>query len=508
MKHWYAYLLISLLVFSAVTVAAFSAEKTLTIAHNLDPFTFNPFMTTTAAVESVILPTVEKLAYFAPGTMDVTPWLLRSWEYLNPTTIQLNLHEGVFFTNGEPFDAQAVKFSIEAWMEQPVMAQASMKLLGIEFNVVDETTLVIRTPDVVPMFLTLLGRYGYMVPPKYYAEVGPEGFGLHPIGTGPYKFVSHSPDFEVVFEKNPSYWRGDPPIDRVVFRIMPEEISRAAAVETGEADIAYYLSYTMIKRLKDAPGVVVYSVPGLRKFIAAFNGELLGGEPLLDKRVALALNLAVDNQAIVDAVYEGQAVALGGQFALPVELGWNPDIPAFGYDPDRARELLREAGYPNGFEVSFAYPVNRYPKDKEVGEILSSYFQAIGLTVKQRPLEWGEYVAERKAQTLGHIFFFGLLFAPDLDDTFSYMAFGKEARGAPMLTWPQEWWDLYDKSQTESDMSKRAAIYQEMLWMDYETPYGVYLFAPLDFYATRDRVTGFVPREDQFLFLYDVDVSE
>ena len=77
-----------------------------------------------------------------------------------------------------------------------------------------------------------------------------------------------------------------------------------------------------------------------------------------------------------------------------------------------------------------------------------------------------------------------------------------------MLTWPQEWWDLFDASRTETDTTIREALYHEMLWMDYETPYGVYLFAPLDFYATRDRVTGFVAREDQMLFLYDVDVTD
>jgi peptide/nickel transport system substrate-binding protein len=483
------------------------SDQTLTIAHNVDPATFNPYLTTAAAEESAILPIVEKLAVFDGETMDVLPWLAESWEYLDPTTIQLKLRPGVTFSNGEPLNAAAAKWGFEEWMAQPVMAQASASLKGSTFEAVDETTLVIRTAKPVPSFPTIIGRYGYMLPPAYYAEVGAEGFSSAPIGTGPFVLDRHEPDSQIVYTRNPNYWRGPHTFQTVVFRIMPEEVSRAAAAETGEVDIAYYLSHSMVKRLETTDNVTVHTTPGLRKFIAGFNAEMEGGDPLLDPRVRVALNQAVDVDGIIEFVYEGQAEKLNGQYALPAEFGYNDQVPAYTFDPEAAKKLIADAGYPEGFKITYAYTLGRYPKDREVGEIIATYLQEIGLEVEQKPLEWGEFDSQRTERTLGQVFQVGLLHAPDLEYSFTYMAFGKEARGAPLLTWSEEWWELYNQSMVEVDPDKRLALYHRMLEIDHEEPFGIYLFAPYDYYATTNRITGFVARKDQFIFLYDVGLA-
>lgn len=485
------------------TLVAIASSQTLTIAHNQDPVTLNPLLTTSAANESVIQATMEKLAVFEPGTMRTIPWLLESWEFLSDTELSLMLKPGIVFSNGELLNADAVKFSLEAWREQPVMAQASAGLGDAEFEVVDDLTLIIRTSAPVPTLVTRLGRYGYVVPPKYYAEVGPEGFGQAPIGTGPYLFDSHEAGNRILFSRNDSYWRGLPGFEHVIFRVMPDDFARAAALEAGEVDIAYLLSDTAAARLASVDGVEVHSLLGLRKFLAAYNAEMPGGEPLLDPMVRTALNYAVDVQGIVDAVFGGNAAVLGGEFALPAEFGYS-EVEPFGYDPERAKQMLADAGYPNGFPVTFAYTVGTYPKDKEVGEIIASYLEAVGLTVTQRPLEWGQFNSERRDRTLGHIIAFGLLFSPDLEFTFNYMAFGKEARGAPLLTWSDEWWSLYNESARTVDDDRRTELYAQLLQIDRDSPYGIYLFAPYDYYGTRTTIQGFEPREDQFLFLYDV----
>lgn len=482
---------------------ATGAAQTLTIAHNLDPETMNPMMTTAAAAESVALAALEKLAVFETGTMDTVPWLLESWEIVSPTELLLHVRSGISFSNGEPLDAEAVRFSLEAWRAQPVMAQAIVGMEDAVFEVVDDLTVAIRTSAPVPSLLTRLGRYGYVVPPAYYTEVGPEAFGRAPIGTGPYVFEESVAASRIVFSRNENYWRGTPAFERVVFRVMPDEFSRAAALETGEVDVAYLLSDTSAARLRGAPGVEIHSLPGLRKFIAAFNAEMPGGEPLLDPNVRLALNHAVDVDAIVAAVLGGEAAVLGGGFALPAEFGYAPMEP-YGYDPELAKRMLAEAGYANGFPLTLAYPVGRYPKDQEVGEILASYLAAVGVAVTQRPLEWGQFNAERSARTLGHVYFFGLLFSPDMENTFNYMAFGKEARGAPLLTWSDRWWELYQLSTQAVDPVERAELYKGLLEIDREEPYGIYLYAPNDYYGTRSSIEGFEPREDQFIFLYEV----
>lgn len=486
----------------AATLAVATAQ-TLTIGHNQDLTTLNPMLTTAAANESMILPTVEKLAIFEPGTMRTIPWLLEGWEFKSDTELLLTLRTGISFTNGEPLDAEAVRFSLEAWREQPVMASASAGLRDAVFEVVDDRHVMIRTSAPVPTLITRLGRYIYAVPPKYYAEVGPEGFGQAPIGTGPYIFQAHEAGNRVLFTRNDAYWRGTPSFENVVFRIMPDDFSRASALEAGEIDMAYLLSDTSAERLAHVDGVEVHSLLGLRKFLGMYNAEMPGGEPLLDPAVRRALNYAVDVQGIVDAVFGGNAATLGGAFALPAEFGYS-EVEPFGYDPERAKQMLAEAGYPNGFPITLAYTVGTYPKDKEVGEILASYLEAVGLKVTQRALEWGQFNTERKEQTLGHIIAFGLLFSPDLDFTFNYVAYGKEARGAPLLTWSDEWWALYNESARTIDQTRRAELYAQLLEIDRESPYGIYLFAPYDYYGTRTSVEGFVPREDQFLLIYDV----
>lgn len=492
-----------ILVVVAATLLAVASAQTLTIAHNQDPVTLNPLLTTAAANEAIIQATMEKLAVFEPGTMRTIPWLLEGWEFRSETELVLTLKPGISFSNGEPLNAEAVRFSIDAWRQQPVMAQASAGLKDAELEVVDDLHLIVRTKAPVPTLITRLGRYGYVVPPAYYAEVGPEGFGQAPIGTGPYLFDTHEAGSRVLFSRNDAYWRGTPGYEHVVFRIMPDDFARGAALEAGEVDIAYLLSDTAADRLQSVDGVEVHSLLGLRKFLAAYNAEMPGGEPLLDPNVRLALNYAVDVQAIVDSVFGGKAATLGGEFALPAEFGYS-EVEPFGYDPERARQMLAAAGYPNGFPVTLAYTVGTYPKDKEVGEILASYLESVGLTVTQRALEWGQFNTERKERTLGHIIAFGLLFSPDLDFTFNYMAFGKEARGAPLLTWSDEWWTAYNESARTVDPDRRAELYAQLLQIDRESPYGIYLFAPYDYYGTRTTVEGFVPREDQFLFLYDV----
>lgn len=480
---------------------------TLTIAFNLDPSTLNPMQTTNVAEESVAAAVLEKLAIFEAETLDVIPWLAESWSYLDPSTFQIVLKEGISFSNGEPLDAEAAKFSIEAWATSPTMAQSASQIEGFSVEVVDSATLNITTPAPVPTLPTLIGRYMYIVPPAYYQEVGEDGFAASPIGTGPFLFESRRSAQDLTFVQNPDWWRGPHQIERVVFRVMPEELSRTAALEAGEVDIAYYISDSLAQRLEGVSDVVVYSTEGLRKFISAFNAEMEGGEPLLDPNVRVALNHAIDIDGMIEFVFGNQASRLEGQYALPGEFGFNTELTAYGYDPDLARQMLADAGYADGFPLTYAYTLGRYPKDKEVGEIISTYLQEVGIQVDQKPLEWGEFDQQRKDQTLGHVFQVGLLLTPDLNETFNYMAYGKEVRGGPMLTWSDDWWELYEQSKTEVDAEVRSATYHQMLEIDHSEPYGIYLYAPIDFHATSSRVKGFVPRKDQALLLHDLTLE-
>ena len=489
------------------TGAAGPKQTTFTVGLNVDPPSLNPMLTTTAADESVILSIVEKLGIFDATTMETKPWLLESWSYRDTSTVQLNLKKGIKFTNGEVLDAAAAKFSFEAWMAEPISRQAATSLVGATFQVVDEQTLVIAAKRPLPTFATIIGRHAYMVPPKYYAQVGAQGFGKAPIGTGPFVFQKRDPGQQIVLDVNPDYWRGARPLKTLIYRVMIEDLSRATAVETGEIDLAYYIPYNLAQRLRTIKGVKVWAVQGQRKHFGLFNIEMPGGEPLTDPRVRRALNMAVDVDAILKGVFQGEGVKLGGSFTLPTEFGYSKDIPAYPFSPAEAKKLIAEAGYPNGFPITLAYTVGRYPYDKEAGQIVATYLEAVGLKVQQKALEFGEFSTQRTAKTLGHIILFGILLGPDLDETYNYVALGKAARGAPLMTFPKEWLDLYNKASVTVDKAERAALYKQLLQMDHASPYAIYLYATNDFYATRDTVQGFVPRRDQFLFLQDVSIG-
>jgi peptide/nickel transport system substrate-binding protein len=490
---------------SPTPTSAGPKQTTFTVGLNVDPPTLNPMLTTTAADESVILSIVEKLGVYDATTMETKTWLLDSWSYKDSSTVQLNLKKGIKFSNGEALDASAAKFSFEAWMAEPISRQTAASLVGATFQVVDEQTLVIAATRPLPTFASIIGRYTYMVPPKYYAQVGAQGFGKAPIGTGPFLFGRRDPGQQIVLDVNPNYWQGARPIKQLVYRVMIEDLSRATAVETGEIDLAYYIPYNLAQRLRTIQGVKVWAVPGQRKHFALFNIEMPGGEPLQDPRVRVAINMAVDVDAIVKGVFQGEGVKLGGSFALPTEFGYSKDIPAYRFSPTEAKKMIADAGYPNGFPITLAYTVGRYPYDKEAGQIVATYLEQIGLKVEQKALEFGEFSRQRTAKTLGHLIMFGILIDPDLDATYNYVALGKAARGAPLMTFPKDWLDLYNKATVTVDREARGAIYKQLLQMDYASPYALYLYATNDFYATRETVQGFTPRRDQFLFLQDVN---
>jgi peptide/nickel transport system substrate-binding protein len=472
----------------------------LHVGHHVDPTSLHPFGSTTVAFESVFGNVVEKLMLFEDTRATVKPNLARSWRWLNDTTLEIRLVDNVRFSNGEPMDAAAVKFSLEE-LGKAKPFQAWTKDVFKEIQVADPLTVRVVTPRPAPYLVPLLARGGFVLPPQHHQAVGFDKFALAPVGTGPFVFKEWVKDSHITLERNPGFRRGPHPIERVVFKVIVEDTARTAAIEAGELDLALNVPVSHLKRLQGKGHLAVVTVDGLRKFAAYFDTSFA---PLKDPRVRIAMNHAVDKEAIAQSLFLGAATSMPGQWQLAIEPGHNPEIRAYAYDPKRARELLAAAGHPQGLSVTLRYTVGRYPLDKELGEIVASYLEQVGIQVKQVPLEYGEFLRQRAAKQLGPMHQWGLLLTPD--PWFNYSLFTK---GTIYRFWdyPARWDELIAQAAREPSESKQTEMYNELSRITHADPFAIFLIVPKDIYAANRRVKGFAPRIDQALLLYGATLA-
>ncbi|HET7342821.1 MAG TPA: ABC transporter substrate-binding protein [Methylomirabilota bacterium] len=315
-----------------------------------------------------------------PGKM-LAPSLAESWTVsADQRVYEFKLREGLKFHNGDPFTAEDVKFSFQ---------RAKGKLLHEkvrEVTVVSPARVRFTLHEPWPDFLTFYGTFasgaGWVVPRKYVEQVGADGFRKHPIGLGPYKFVSNTPGIELVLEAFDGYWRKKPAVKRLVFKSVPESTTRLAMLKRGEVDVAYLLEAPQAQEVKRDPNLKLAFSGGIGTYYLDYFDQWDPKSPWHDKRVRLAASLALDRKALSEAETLGASRPTGNvvprtfEFALPIE------TPA--YDPARAKKLLAEAGYPNGFDAGDLYP---WPPYVSMGESVGGYLGAVGINTRLRTME-------------------------------------------------------------------------------------------------------------------------
>ena len=394
-------------------VQATKKPKVLIVGHHIEPPTLDPFFQNAAHMQSVIASTFEQLVYFSPNKRDILPGLAESWSWSDGgTTLELKLKQNVRFQNGEAFNAEAAKFSIEQLMKSAFYSMYTQALGFENAEVVDDHTLAIHFADPAGYGLAILARASYVVPPGYYQEVGPEGFSNNPVGSGPYRFVEWVKGRHVIFEAFPDYWGGTPKLDKITWLFIPEETARVAALQAGEVQLVAYLAPGSRDQIRNDENLVLISAPGLRMSATFF--EMRYEYPVTDAKVRRALNYAVDKQGLV-ALFDGDARPLHGQYLMPEVLGYNPDVDPFDYNPEKAKQLLAEAGYPDGFDMTLKYNIDANPLDREMGEAVAGYLEAVGIRVEQIPLKLVEFNRQHaEEETMGPAWQWGLLLPPEL----------------------------------------------------------------------------------------------
>ena len=309
------------------------------------------------------------------------------------------LRQGVKFHNGDAVTADDVKFSFDRYRGA---AATLLKARVAAVEVVDTHRVRFRLKQPWADFMTFFGTpatgAAWIVPRKYVEKIGEDAFKKAPVGAGPYKFVSFNPGIELVLEAHEQYWRKAPNVKRLVFRSVPDEATRLAMLKRGEADVAYSIRGALAEEIRRTPGLTLRATGGAFTEWITIIDQWDPKSPWADRRVRQAANLAIDRQAINDAEYLGMAKATGSIIPSGFDFAWQSTL--YPYDPKRARRLLSEAGYPNGFDAGqisadFVYA--------SIAEVVANYLQAVGIRIKVQPLERAAIIKANQEKKLKNL---------------------------------------------------------------------------------------------------------
>ncbi len=325
---------------------------------------------------------IEPLVELDYDKKDYVGVLAESWEFQGKQWV-FKLRQGVKFHNGAPLTSKDVAFSIERMRDEKGGSLQAPNFKDVtEVQTPDDQTVVFVTKQPLAIFLDRLENRFIL------SKVAGDKFGdqlyQNPIGTGPYKFVSYQRGGNMVFTRNDDYWGGKAAIKEVVFRKVTEEAARLAALESGQADFINNVPVHEVARFQKHPRVKIDKLEGLRMFLLAMN---VAHKPFDNKLVRQAVNYSVDAPAIVKNIFDGIGYPLNGPVGSNV-IGADPKHKRYPYDPKKARELLAQAGYKDGCDVQLYYSPGRYPKDREVCQVVAAQMVKGGFRVELISQEW------------------------------------------------------------------------------------------------------------------------
>jgi peptide/nickel transport system substrate-binding protein len=338
------------------------------------PGIITPFMIMYALHDGMVKP--------MPGNA-AQPCLAESWKAApDGLSYEFTLRAGTKFHNGEPVTAEDVRFSFERYRGTSA-TQMKERVATVETPNAQTVRFVLKKPwpDFLSFYSSATGA-GWIVPRKYVEKVGEDDFKKEPIGAGPYRFVSFTPGVELVMEAFDGYWRKKPAVKRLVFKVIPEEATRLAALKRGEVDLAYSIRGELAEELRKTPGLTLKSVVIQAPFWLYFADQWDPNSPWHDQRVREAARLAIDYKAVSEALTLGHSPITNSIIPDTFEFYWKP--PQAVYDPAKARQLLAAAGHRDGFDAGDYYCDTSY---SNVAEAVINYLQEAGIRVKMRPLE-------------------------------------------------------------------------------------------------------------------------
>ena len=361
------------------------AKDTLIVAIPESPTYMDPMVQASIGTYRVTTQMFDRLVMM-DNDMNLVPGLAESWEVIDDTTTVFHLRQGVKFHNGEEMTSEDVKYSLERCIANPGVNYNYLIIESITCD--DDYTVTIKTSAPFNALLYRLSLDAASIICKS-ADTSAEEFNKNPVGTGPFKFVSWELGGDVVLEAFEDYWGGAPAVKRVIFRMIPEALNRTIGLETGEVDLAYDLGITDLESLADNASVTTLTSPSTTVWYVGMNVQKA---PFDNEKVRQAVAYALDPQGYIDLVFSGEATPANYTMLPPSVDGYVSDCSDYSCNVEKAKELLAEAGYPDGFSTTLWCSDTQVMRDSAV--VIQEQLRQVGINAEVKTLESGQFQSE------------------------------------------------------------------------------------------------------------------
>jgi len=482
---------------AALPVAGAAGERDITVAQGIDA-EFLDVQMTNNIVTLIINTSIYDTLLTRDKQLQLVGNLAVGYKLVSEKVWEVKLRQGVKFHNGEPFDAGAVKFSFERINRPDFKSPQKGWFSPIDHvEIVDPFTVRFHTkvPDpAMPARMTLM----YQLAPKYVSQVGDVQANLKPVGTGPFKFVEWQKNERIVVEANEAHWSGKPAVRRATWRPIPELGARIAALQTGQADLIVNVPPDQLQTLTTTRSVRVEKIPSCR--IIYFGIAQIKGGPLADRRVRQAINYAVDVQGIIDSVLLGNGKRINS--AMPPNVwGYDPSIPLYEYNPQRAKELLTAAGQ-TSLALTLQAPNGRWAMDKDIAQAVAGQLTENGIKTNVKIIgEWGSYVRSVLDHKTEDIFMNGWCL-PSLEP--DHWVTPNLHTGEPVSQYSNPEIDkLMEQARAEMNADKRKQLYSQLLRLIHDDAPWLFGYQQMDIYGVSNRLK-WTPRGDESIRLTEI----
>ncbi|WP_411349293.1 ABC transporter substrate-binding protein [Paenibacillus sp. WLX2291] len=489
-----------------------SSGGTLIVGRGGDSAALDPAIVTDGESLKIAQQVFDPLLAYKTGTTEVEPALAESWEISDDAlTYTFKLRQGVKFHDGTDFNAAAVVFNFDRWSDP----KSKYKFEGDSFDYYDsmfgpedarviksvtakdDYTVEIQLNNPQAPFLQNLAMPAFSIASPAAVEKEGANFKSSPVGTGPFVFKEWKRSDSITLEKNKEYWQeGLPKMDQLIIRSIPDNTARFNALQNGEIDMMEDLSPDDLTTLESNPDLQKFNRP---PFNVAYLGFNVTKEPFNNPKVRVALNHAVDKKGIIDAFFAGQAEAAINPIP-PTLWGYNSNIKDYDYDLTKAKQLLADAGYPNGIDKEltfYAMPVSRpyMPDGRKVAEVIQASFAQIGVKVKIQSPEWATYLDDLSKGQKDDLFIIGWTGDNGDPDNFFYPLLDKDSIGGNNYSQydSEPLHKLLVQAQRETDQDARAKLYEQAQVIVKEDAPWVPLVHSTPLLAASAKLKGYTP---------------
>lgn len=466
--------------------------QNITVIQGVDPTSLDPQVGESGPKANVLIHMFDYLTRITDD-MEVAPQAAESWEVLDDgLTWRIKIREGITFWNGEPLDAEAVKYTMDRTMDEELQGQGlndpfpgRVDLDRVE--IVDDYTVDVITNSPQPL-MGLWLSFLSILEPDHYQSISFNDASINPMGSGAYRFVEWVKDDHITLERNPDWWAGTAPYDGLLFRSVPEASVRLNELETGAADLVTDLKPEDISRVATMDNARIASVESGRRVHIGINVQR---EYLQDPRVGQAFNYAINWEEINEALFAG----LGNRL-VSVTSGWVPeDLSPYPHDPEQAVALLEEANFPFDRTLTLHTPNGRYLKDVEIAQAVATQLGEIGVQVEVVPLDWTVMLPMALNQEMEDLWLLGygsrLNGLEDLQPLTPESAFNPGA-------WNNETFnELYEEASALLDPAEQRPPVQEAIRVAYENPPWIFIYRQVAIYGVSSQLDDWQPRPDE-----------